>query len=247
MNTPLQNEFLAKYIEGFYLHFSDEIAAIKGADLKYIASSNKFAQLVGFESAAELLGKTDQELFSTVARFYDKYSQQDLKIMACNKKTIHLSINQFATGHAGYIYNKTPIIYPLTDKCLGVKLVATPMFLPNLLQLIFKTNNLEQYSKNKLDENAKDIRITTKQRMVLFLYLNRFSNAQISVIMTKIGYTMSTSRVNAHLSALRELLGVRNKSQLIDKAIELNLNTFVPKELFKAGLYEIKKSQIHLI
>jgi hypothetical protein len=83
--------------------------------------------------------------------------------------------------------------------------------------------------------------------MVLFLYLNRFSNAQISVIMTKIGYTMSTSRVNAHLSALRELLGVRNKSQLIDKAIELHLNTYVPKELFKAGLYEIKKSQIHLI
>lgn len=243
--TP--EEFLAAYIKGFYLHFNESNAAIKDRDFNYLAASDRFAKLIGFETPGELLNKNDFNATPEIVRFAEVFRRQDKKILELGKGMLFLSVNQFATGNAGYIIEKKPIIFQSSGEVLGIRIIAHTIYIPNLLQLILRTNNLDIKTIDKTIAKKTIDRLTMKQRMVLFLYINRFSNGQISAVMTKIGHPMSISRVNAHLAALRELLEVRSKEQLIDKALQMNINTLVPKELFQPGIYEIKKSEIHLI
>lgn len=240
-------EYLAAYLDGFQMHFSESMAAIKDRNFNYLAASDRFAQLIGFKNAKQLLNKNDFSTAPEVARFAEIFRRQDTKILELGKGMLFLSVNQFATGDAGYIIEKKPIIFPPSGEVLGIRMIAHTVYIPNLLQLIMRTNNLEIKTIDSAIADKIIDRLTIKQRMVLFLYINRFSNGQISVVMTQIGHPMSVSRVNAHLAALREILGVKSKEQLIDKALQMNINTLVPKELFQPGIYEIKKSEIRLV
>lgn len=240
-------EFLMAYLDGFQLHFGESMAAIKDRNFNYLAASDRFAQLIGFKNAEQLLSKNDFNTVPEIARFAEVFRRQDKKILELGKGMLFLSVNQFATGDAGYIIEKKPIIFQPSGEVLGIRMVAHTVYIPNLLQLIMRTNNLEVKMIDGAAAEKIIEKLTIKQRMVLFLYINRFSNGQISVVMTEIGHPMSISRVNAHLAALREIMGVKSKEQLIDKALQMNINTLVPKELFQPGVYEIKKSEIQLI
>jgi DNA-binding CsgD family transcriptional regulator len=237
--SSAQTQFMTRYLDGFQLHFNDVIAAIKNTESRYIAASDKFAQLVGLEN--------DHDLFPNIAEFADIYKRQDELIVETAKSMIFLSINQFATVHAGFLVVKKPIIDPQSDMVLGIRMVMHRPYVPHLLPLIFKTNKIAFKTISNIESDEIIDQLTLKQRMVLFLFIYRFSNAQISDIMSKIGHTMSISRVNAHLASLREALEVKSKNELIEKALQLNINSLVPKEFFKPGIYEIKKSEIHLI
>lgn len=75
--------------------------------------------------------------------------------------------------------------------------------------------------------------------MVLFLYLNKYSNTEIAEILTVIGYKISRTRVNDHLENLKYIFHVKTKEQLIEKAISYSYHLYIPRNLLKIGSYEL--------
>ena len=68
--------------------------------------------------------------------------------------------------------------------------------------------------------------------MVLFLCLNNYSYSEIALLLNEFGYTITPVRVNDYLEQLKLIFHVRNKTQLIEKAISLNLHCYLPNRLF---------------
>ena len=80
--------------------------------------------------------------------------------------------------------------------------------------------------------------------MVLFLYLNKYSNAEIAEILSSLNYPTSKTRVNDHLKSLKFIFHVKTKEQLIEKGILLNYHLLLPRKFLRIGSYEIEDEAI---
>jgi DNA-binding CsgD family transcriptional regulator len=89
------------------------------------------------------------------------------------------------------------------------------------------------------DENPRQTKpkLTEKQHMILFFYINKYSNTEIANVLTSLGYQISSGRVNEHLAKIKYIFGVRTKEELVDIAIKLNYHLFIPRKLLKVGTY----------
>lgn len=77
------------------LENSDDMVFVKDVNLVYVAASKSFARLVGRESAAELVGKTDFDFFDQALA--QKYNEDDRTILSsgeCSKGYIELLPSQ---------------------------------------------------------------------------------------------------------------------------------------------------------
>ena len=84
--------------------------------------------------------------------------------------------------------------------------------------------------------------------MVLFLCLNNYSYSEIALLLNEFGYTITPVRVNDYLEQLKLIFHVRNKSQLIEKAIGLKFHLFLPEGLFnKISSIEISEEKATII
>ena len=90
-----------------------------------------------------------------------------------------------------------------------------------------------------VDEEIRDYELTERQHMVLYLYLQRYSYTDISEQLTLLGYKMSRERVNDHLGNLKTIFNVKNKDDLIKKAIALGYDLRIPRKFVKLGIHEI--------
>ncbi len=138
-----------------------------------------------------------------------------------------------------YVIRKRPIINPATGNFLGIMGISRPYCLPNVLQLIYRINGVDYGMLNKAKDKTLCYELTERQHMVLFLYLNKYSNTEIADILTTLGYQISKTRVNDHLENLKYIFHVRSKEQLIEKAISHNYHVYFPRKLLKVGSYAI--------
>lgn len=140
--------------------------------------------------------------------------------------------------------HKRPIVNPATANFVGIIGYVSKYMHPNLLKLIYKINNINFGLTNKTAKNPLKYQLTQKQNMVLFLYLNKYSNAEISDILTILGHKISRTRVNDHLESLKFIFHVKTKEQLIEKAISHNYHLLIPRSLLRQGSYEIEEEII---
>jgi DNA-binding CsgD family transcriptional regulator len=164
------------------------------------------------------------------------YYNQDQAIKDSGKAKTYMLID---THKNIYLIRKRPIINPATGNFLGVMGIARPYSMPNVLQLIYRVNGVDYGMLNKAKDKTLCYELTERQHMVLFLYLNKYSNSEIADILTTLGYQISKTRVNDHLENLKYIFHVKTKDQLIEKAISYNYHVFFPRKLLKAGSYEI--------
>lgn len=84
--------------------------------------------------------------------------------------------------------------------------------------------------------------------MVLFLALNNYSYSEIALLLSGFGHQITPIRVNDYLEQLKFIFHVRNKNQLIEKAIGLNFHTFFPIGLFsKLGSIEVSDDEADIV
>lgn len=160
---------------------------------------------------------------------------QDNEIQTTLQPKNFLFIDEYQ--HINHIH-KRPIINPATGNYVGLIGYISHFALPNILRLIYRINGIINENTHETHE-ALSHELTERQQMVLFLYLNRYSNAEISDIMTTIDHKLSKSRVNDYLENLKYIFNVKSKVELIEKAIQMKYHLIIPRSFLKPGSYHI--------
>lgn len=225
-------EFLAKYCRSAHIvfnHGENEMVFIKDNNHEVVYMSLGYRNAFPTETLDPSLREDPQAYEKELA----VAKTQDEKIKQTRQSKTYIYIDDYQ--HISHVY-KRPIINPNTNNFVGILGIVQHFLLPNILKLICKINDI------KLDtpvlESLK-YELTERQSMVLFLYVNKYSNTEIADIMSIIGYKISKSRVNDHLENLKYIFQVKTKEELIEKAVLMNYHLLIPRQFLKSGSYEL--------
>lgn len=227
---------------------------IKDHEFKYRYASpgylTFFNNIYSFEKQEEdILGQTLSEAIDNFGlpqkNLYDDLAKQEEELKSTRKNTRLL---QATPNHPQvYIVYKRPIINPASDNFVGLMTHFSTLTMPNILKTLLKVNRKSSYLiSNDSNYDSLEYSLTEKQHIVLFLYLHRYSAAEISSILGTLDYKMSNSRINDHLEALKYIFHVKTKDQLIEKALAMDYDLLIPRALLKEGSY-LMEERIRII
>jgi hypothetical protein len=243
-NIVSDAQFFEEYVHSFVFIYNEPrsgMAFIKDANFVYNAISSDFIDLTTENEFGSLLGKTDSQIkalksFESVVR---SIKSQDELVRDSRKAQDFL---YFATDKNVFIINKYPIINPSTNNFVGIRALMFPLILAHPLKMIYQINQVEHNMLNAPEGvEPLSFRLTEKQHMVLFLYINKYSYSEIAEIMTKLGYKISSERVNDHLSKLKYIFLADDKNDLIVKALSLDYHLYLPRKFLQVDSYPLSE------
>lgn len=223
------HEFKYRYASPSYIKFINKIYIVEKQPEDLLGLT-----LIDF---IDVLGSTQRNLYKDLAK------QEEIKSIRENTKIVQAIANypQLCEVH------KIPIINPASNNFVGLMTQISPLTMPNILKTLLKINRKTSHIINSVNNNGHlEYSLTEKQHIVLFLYLHRYSAADISSILGIIDYKMSNSRINDHLEALKYIFRVKTKDQLIEKALAMGYDLLIPRALFKEGSYPLNE-EIHVV
>lgn len=232
-------EYFDNYKNSFttFYSYSEDLAYLKDADFRYQAATEKMLQRMGLNNIDQVLDKTTEELPTSpeMIEFLPKFQKQDLQIQKDGKCGIYLNVLPYPYDLSAYVIYKTPIINPETGNFVGIRAKLRRLMLPHVAKLLFKVHGTKGLLiTQKAPKNSfKEYSLTPMQHVVLFLCLNNYSYSEIALFMSEFIQETSPIQVNGYLEDLKLIFHVRTKNQLIEKAIGLNFNTYLPHDLFK--------------
>ncbi len=245
INALNDNEFFEYYCESADIVFNngeEQIVYIKDKDLNFhylspahIKNISKDAFFVANEN------NLTEEMRDLHKSLKQSAYEQDDKVR--NQKRAFDFIYVDVYDRIGFVH-KRPIVNPATNNFVGLLGMVKPFEMPNILSLIYKMHDIKYGIANQTTRNSNKYEITEKQLMVLFLYLNKYSNTEVAKIMTNLGFKISATTVNDHLENLKYIFDVKSKEQLIEKAIALGYNLCIPSKFLKIGSVELEDEAI---
>ena len=233
-------EQYTKFFEVLFNSGSSECTFVKDANLVYQAVTDRKVQLMGASSAHDMIGKT----FAQVAEEFPLYDKemidrlidQDQSVILNKKTGVYLEVLHYKGERKIFVHYKHPIINSATGNCVGIRGQITSLILPHVVKTLFQMHGtkglLLGHKNNKSHDIFKEYPLSAAQHMVLFLALNNYSYSEIAVLLCAFGQQVTPIRVNDYLEQLKLIFHVRNKVQLIEKAIGLGLHTLFPEDLF---------------
>ncbi|MCE3268865.1 MAG: hypothetical protein K0R49_1117, partial [Burkholderiales bacterium] len=180
-----------------------------------------------------------------------KSSEQDLAMQRHKQPKTYLEVLNCKEKIDIFLCYKTPVINPDTGNFVGIRGQLTKLLLPNVVKVLFKIHGVKGLlmgHKGGKDDPLNDYPLNNMQRMVLFMALNNYSYSEIALLLSEFGHQITPVRVNDYLEQLKFIFHVSNKTQLIEKAIGLNLHTYLPVELFnKTTSIEINDAEAQIV
>ncbi len=252
-------EYFMQYKNSFEIVFGsneDECAFVKDADFRYQAVTGKLVEYLGMDDAEDLLGKTlvdvAQEVGICDGTLIDQFMRQDTMIKRTKERRIYLEVLLCNGKNNISVSYKTPLINPDTNNFVGIRGHINKLILPHVIKTLFKMHGskglLISHKNNSKKNPLDDYPLTNIQHMVLFLALNNYSYSEIALLLSEFGHQVTPIRVNDYLEQLKFIFHVRNKNQLIEKAIGLNFHTFFPIGLFsKLASVEVSDEEADII
>ncbi|MGP8306303.1 helix-turn-helix transcriptional regulator [Vibrio sp. YIC-376] len=207
----------------------------KDSVFRYV--NQEYAELIGYATPEDCVGKTDFEMPSPTIECAQEFQRQDKYVLETGQSLKILDIHPYPDGRwRAHIFTKTPwkdeqgkilgtIFYgrELTDTAVievGYWVCRAVDTAPNQ-QSIFRFSNL----------NPKPEKLTIREQETLFLLLYGKKPQYISQVMG-----ISTKTVEGHVARLRNKFRANSKNELIDKAMEAGYGSIVPKTLLKHQL-----------
>lgn len=231
-------EFFEFYCQAANIAFNngeDEVVFIKDANLEFSYLSPSYLKNLDPNGTIKL-DQDNKQLTNNNDPHHQRAINQDLEIKKTLTARDFIYIDIY--DKVGLIH-KRPIINPATNNFVGIIGTVRPFYMPNILSLIYKIHDVTIGMLNSTKAHPPKYQITDRQQMVLFLYLNKFSNTEIATIISLVSEKISKSRVNDHLENLKYIFNVTAKEQLIEKAISLNYHRLIPRGFLKLGSYPI--------
>jgi len=228
-------EFYCKAANVTFNNGENEVIFIKNAILEFSYLSPSYLKNLDPNGIIKL--DQDNRILTSSDDFHlQRAIKQDLEIKETLTAQDFIYIDIY--NRVGLIH-KRPIINPATNNFVGIIGTVRPFYMPNILSLIYKIHDVTIGMLNSSKAQPPKYQITDRQQMVLFLYLNKFSNTEIATIISLVSEKISKNRVNDHLQNLKYIFNVTTKEQLIEKAISLNYHRLIPRGFLKPGSYPI--------
>ena len=234
-------EYFTHYQQAFAMLFSDssdDYVFLKDDNLRFQAITNKMLHLIGATSLTEVVNQTTEEVALKLKlanlELAQQFSQQDRDIKNTKCAATFLEVLTIKGKAKIFILNKVPIINPDTLNFVGIRVQLSNLIWPHAVKTLLKMHGAKGLllgQKNTQDA-WKEFPLTNMQHMVLFLCLNNYSYSEIAILLNEFGYEVTPIRVNDYLEQLKFIFHVRNKTQLIEKAIGLNFHIYLPEGLF---------------
>jgi hypothetical protein len=198
MTTDMNDEdFFECYCKSADILFNNglgEMVFIKDKDFNYQYLSPLYEKNKSQQGL--IVANKDTDLSEEQSAIWDIIRKQDEEIKESREVREFLDIDMYK--RIGLV-RKRPIINPSTNNFLGILGIIKPFSMPNFLSLIYKMHGVNFGLNNKEQSTRLKIKLTERQHMVLFLYINKYSNTEISFIISLISSKISVSRVNDHL------------------------------------------------
>lgn len=231
---------LAKFVGGFQFitKVNKSISYVMDHHQKVVTISDEFASKFSLANRNMLIGKLLTETDLPLLQFYQNnheiISQQNLQVLSDKKHHIFFEIMDIDKFSHLYITHKYPII--VDDESIGIYVYMRPFSLQRYSDLAFCSYAKKEYCIRPWTGKYEP---TSKQLLVLFLFLRNYSYTEISSWLSAFGMTMSSSRVNEHLENLKIQFDAKNKAELKKKATLAGFPSLMPRGFLKSGSYLI--------
>ena len=209
--------------------------------LTFIDCNSTWGRMVGFNKSEDAKGVTAFDIPSQLANCAELFEQQEKTIMKTNQMMQILDIHPMANDewHA-YLTQKIPL-FDDNQQLIGVAISAKDITTPNVLDLgsvLSKLSTSHHSPKQLTSQNSyllnhkfHDIVLNDHEAETLFYLLRGKSIQQISVFLS-----MTYKKISEIIHQLNIRFHAKNKSELIDKAIENGFLTIIPPTLLRKQL-----------
>ncbi|WP_283132205.1 helix-turn-helix transcriptional regulator [Enterovibrio norvegicus] len=212
----------------------------KDINSNFVYVNQNFVDLVGVSSHHDLIGKTNFDIPAPLTACAEVFQQQDQTVMTSGKNIQVLNIHPYPDGewHA-HIFTKMPW-YSESGELIGV------IFHGQAINE-FAALEVGQWICRAIGSSKKDLTIgketkphpplSPRESEVLFLHMY---GKKPQFIANALGVSVKT--IENHFANLRLKLGVKTKTDLMDKALELGVGSAIPSSLLRHQLSVVLSS-----
>lgn len=231
----MSNDTFQKMIQDAYplLDQMNQILFFKGLDFSYVDCNSRLVKFSRLGNKKRILDRIDCELpWAEDASFYRNI---DKKIIDCGKtKTIMMDVRVASGERITVVQNKKAIRDPSTKRIIGIMASmneSSDASLQNFLQGIKNKDNENGQNKNKIKtqyciDEYSQYSLTQRESECLFYLLRGMTAKMISRILN-----VSTRTVEKFIEKIKTKMGVRYRTDLIEKAIHDDVMDIVPASI----------------
>jgi DNA-binding CsgD family transcriptional regulator len=207
------------------------LAIIKDENSIFLDISESCAKLLGWNNAAECLGKTDFDIPCNAKQSAYEFIKMDRAVMNSAKASLSLEIQSYNYSTKLLLVERQPLVEKLDNK-QGVFIYC--MDLSNT-QLFNSYAMLYRFDKKLFDYEFKpacyiltdeyaSFNLTDKQKNCLFLLIRGKSIKKIAAI-----FAVSPRTIEDHIAAIGRKLNCKTKSEVIEKTIDSGFLYHIPR------------------
>jgi len=207
----------------------------KDTNLIYKLVNRVGADLLGLKKNDDCIGKTDHDFKYPAKDIIDVFIKMDRTTVATGKPFKMIEFIEYNNCSKVFITTGN-VIRSKRNTIVGIAIYALDITNSNLINvlspLIKKDNKLFLSNKSKqftyiIEENITAQNLSKRETECLF-YILRGRTAKETAKALNLSYRT----VETHVESIKEKLNSSTKSQLIEKAISINLINYIPSLLF---------------
>jgi len=222
-----------------YIDNHQGLAACKDKKSVYQYANPAYAALLGLSCQQDLIGRTVFDIPCDAAACAQEFDDQDRQVMSSGQVLRVLNIHPFAEGQWGvYLCTKRPWLDADNDiiGTIGEAIDITDAYTTALSMQLSRFTGQRQSSLTLSEGDVAGhsnggVSLSPRESEVLFLIL-RGKTAKLAADTLNISFRT----VEQHMELIKLKFGIRNKSELIDVAIERGYLNHIPVSIFSKQL-----------
>lgn len=204
---------------------------VKDVNSRIIGISKQFATILGYDKIDHALGQFDIEVPSSSSELHREFIEQDQQIFKTQKKLSTLDFIKYSTGWM-MVHNQ--VIPCLDANSNDMCTFCNTIEIENNSQIYRMFWSLYKIDKSFLDSKTKNISYTLDNHLATSIFTERQLQCVFFLLRGKtakqIGKILGVSHrtIEEHFDKIKNKLGCKTRSQVVEKAIDMGLLYMLP-------------------